>query len=357
VGTAAGAGASSSSTQAVRIKAAADSGLSGSSGADGGWGSPDSDTEGFGTTVPDQATAILASSTPSGASPPTDAGIAATADAGVAGGAATAAVRKPNDPIETVPVVDDQGNPILIPDGPYKGKPMLRPAGLDPHFFVNQGTTDKSYYGALINNPSPNPLGGGGAGPAILPREFMQLSKFNQGGEWDVPRVGGKFHPEYVDYATVAIGLYTASSGISRDEILCIQDAFRSKNSNSTMPASKVAIMRPCGVDNADRGQSLRNVQTSKSGHRAASQWCEPPGGSTRIAALSELQAPNRDYPMSTHALQRHRRMHFSPPNQPNRKPVGISRAAGRGRTRCALPPPGAGRCRTACRPAPPRAR
>jgi len=29
-----------------------------------------------------------------------------------------------------------------------------------------------------------------------------------------------------VDYATVAIGLYAASSGMSRDEILRIQDAF-----------------------------------------------------------------------------------------------------------------------------------
>jgi len=52
------------------------------------------------------------------------------------------------------------------------------------------------------------------------------LYKINQGGEWDAQRVGGKFHPEYVDYATVAIGLYAASSGMSRDEILRIQDAF-----------------------------------------------------------------------------------------------------------------------------------
>ena len=40
----------------------ADAGLSGGSGADGGWGSSASNTEGFGTIAPDQATAMLASS-------------------------------------------------------------------------------------------------------------------------------------------------------------------------------------------------------------------------------------------------------------------------------------------------------
>ncbi len=116
-GTAAGGGAgvSSLSTQAVRIKAAADAGLS------GGWGSPDSDTEGFGATAPDQATAMLASSPLSGAAPPNDAGTAATADAGAAEGAAAAGVGKPNDPNAPVPVFDDQGNPVLIPEGPNKG--------------------------------------------------------------------------------------------------------------------------------------------------------------------------------------------------------------------------------------------
>jgi len=75
--------------------AAADAGLSGSSGADGDRGSPGSDTEGFGATALDQASAMLASFQLSGASPPTDAGTAATADAGAAAGAAAAGVGKP----------------------------------------------------------------------------------------------------------------------------------------------------------------------------------------------------------------------------------------------------------------------
>jgi len=179
-GTAGGAGAPSPGTQAVRVKGAADVALSGGSGTDHDWDSLDGNTERSGATAADQTTAISASSPLSGASPPTADGTVATAD-----GAAAAAVGKPNDPTAPVPVLDDQGKPILIPAGPDKGKPMLRPAGLDPHFFVNQGTADKSYYDALINNPSPNPLGGGEMGPAILSREFMQLSKLNR---WRVGR-------------------------------------------------------------------------------------------------------------------------------------------------------------------------
>jgi len=108
---------------------------------------------------------------------------------------------------------------------------MLRPARLDPHFFVSQGTADKSYYDALINNPVPDPHGGS-AGPAILSRELMQLYKLRQGGEWDAQRAGGKNYPEYVDYATVAIGLYAVSSGMSRDETLRMQDAYAARNSS-----------------------------------------------------------------------------------------------------------------------------
>ena len=60
----------------------------------------------------------------------------------------------------------------------------------------------------------------------------MQLYKLKQGGVWDAQRAGGKNYPEYVDYATVAIGLYAASSGISRDEILRVQDAYAAKYSH-----------------------------------------------------------------------------------------------------------------------------
>ena len=181
-----------------------------------------------GVTVPDQTAAAAASSPPPVASPLAGA-VTAPAKAGAAASAATASVGEPKDPTAPVPVVDDQGNPVLIPKGPYEGQQMLRPAGLDPHLFVKQGTADKSRYEALLHTA--NPYGGGDASLAFLSRNLMQLHKLRQGGEWDAQRVGGKYHPEYVDYATVAIGLYAASAGISRDIILRIQDAYAARYS------------------------------------------------------------------------------------------------------------------------------
>ena len=42
-------------------------------------------------------------------------------------------------PLAPVSFLDDKGQQVLRPDG----KPMERPAGMDPHFFVNQGIKDR----------------------------------------------------------------------------------------------------------------------------------------------------------------------------------------------------------------------
>ncbi len=156
-----------------------------------------------------------------------------------------------------MPVVDDQGRPVLIPAGPDKGQQMLRPARLDPHFFVNQGTADRSYYDALTNSPVSD---NGGADLAILSLELMRLYKFKQGGVWDAQRAGGKNYPDYVDYATVAIGLYAASSGVSRDEILRVQDIYAAKYSRYSpdIPMDKTYTHLPFrNVANTDLGFQL----------------------------------------------------------------------------------------------------
>lgn len=250
--TAGGVGAPSPSVQAISMEAAADAGLSSS-----GRGSPDSDVNGFGATAPDPAAAALASSPPSGASPLTDAGTTATADAGAAKGAAAG---RPYNPTAPVPVVDDGGQPVLIPAGPNKGKPMLRPAGLDPHFFIKQGIADRSRYDARLKSHVSNPYGGGDSGPAIMLHEIMQLYKFKQGGEWDAQRVGGRYHAEYVDYATIAIGLYAASAGISRDQVLSLQDLYAMANSRFDPKAEmdKTYVHLPYrNVANTDLGYQL----------------------------------------------------------------------------------------------------
>jgi hypothetical protein len=64
-----------------------------------------------------------------------------------------------------VPFTDDNGNPILGPDG----SPMMRPEGFDPHFFTAAGAADAARYGQgtyYVNS----------------------LSNFKIGGAWDAQR-------------------------------------------------------------------------------------------------------------------------------------------------------------------------
>ena len=130
------------------------------------------------------------------------------------------------DPKEAaVPFVDDSQQAVQD----AQGRPMLRPAGLDPHLFVNQGALDKRYYEMLLRYSY---LDSSGGGLTILEHEAFELAKFKQGGAWDAQRIGGRFHAEFVDYATVAIGLYAASSGIRRGEILGIQNDYAAIHSH-----------------------------------------------------------------------------------------------------------------------------
>lgn len=121
-----------------------------------------------------------------------------------------------SDPAAPVPLMDDQGRQVIGRDG----KTVLRPAGLDPQFFIQQGLQDRRIVEALLQND-----GGSGAGSsAVLGYIIAQLLNFDRGAPWDAQRIGGRNRPEYVDYATIAIGLYAAAAGISRAQILEIQD-------------------------------------------------------------------------------------------------------------------------------------
>ncbi len=58
-------------------------------------------------------------------------------------------------------------------------------------------------------------------------KEKNALPKFRQGREWDMQRLGGRYHDAYVDYSTVAIGLYAAAAGIPEAEILGVQNVYK----------------------------------------------------------------------------------------------------------------------------------
>ena len=113
----------------------------------------------------------------------------------------------------SIPLVDDKGSPVI--DG---NKAQAHwPAGLDPHFFVAQGLHDAAIERQLVER------GGTGAEAAVA-YQVAALANFRPGGSWDAQRLNGTFDDRFVDYASIAIGLYAASSGIPRGEILLIDD-------------------------------------------------------------------------------------------------------------------------------------
>jgi hypothetical protein len=159
-------------------------------------------------------------------------------------------VGKVADPTAPVPVVDDRGKPVLGRDG----NQMLRPAGLDPHFFVERGLADRQLEDELIQS--------GLADGDLMAFAFQvdALSHFGWWGAWDAQRVGGRNRKKYVDYATVAIGLYAAAAGIPRSTILSIEDAaalVRSHFAADTVYDPVYTHLPEDNVRNTDKGYEL----------------------------------------------------------------------------------------------------
>jgi hypothetical protein len=128
-----------------------------------------------------------------------------------------------------VPLLDDKGNTVLNQDG----DPMMRPSDVDPHYFTR---------------PQPGELRG--------------LMAFGQGGDWDVQRVGPDrvFIGQFVDFATVAIGLYGAQIGMSADQLLSMQDEYArqySRFADDTVMDSKYTHLPARNVYNTYLGYDL----------------------------------------------------------------------------------------------------
>lgn len=160
------------------------------------------------------------------------------------------------DPTAPVPVVDDMGVRI---DG-ARG-PMMRPAGLPPELFIKQGLADRRIFEEQLA------IGGLPGMEAALAHEWELLEKFRQGGEWDAQRVGHRYHDEYVDYATVAIGLYAAAAGIPEAAILTIQDTYaflRSRYRDKAGHDKDYPSLLHENVENTQIGYSLYRSQRMK---------------------------------------------------------------------------------------------
>ena len=77
------------------------------------------------------------------------------------------------------------------------------------------------------------------------------LLRFRQGGEWDLQRLEtGKVDPKYVDYSTVAIGLYAAGAGLPRESILDFQNAYAAAKSNFAPGTKKDPVYTSLPVRN-----------------------------------------------------------------------------------------------------------
>lgn len=157
--------------------------------------------------------------------------------------------RQPRNPTAPVPLLDGKGKPVL--DG--NGKPILRPAGLDPRLFVQQGLKDRKVVEQLLQN------GSDGSGLAALGYELGALRKFRQGGAWDAQRIGGIYHREFIDYATIAIGLYAAAAGIPEEKILEVEDIYAEIKSRFNKRDT---------FDSVYRVLPERNVQNTRLGYR-----------------------------------------------------------------------------------------
>ena len=111
-----------------------------------------------------------------------------------------------------IPALDDNGNAIIG----GLGSPIRRPKALDPNMFVAAGLEDKQLWTTALASPA-------GYMSAVR-RLYERLKQFDRFGPWDAQRFTGKFDGRYVDYATVAIGLYAAAAGIPRAAILEIEN-------------------------------------------------------------------------------------------------------------------------------------
>ena len=131
-------------------------------------------------------------------------------------------------PLAAEPLKDDQGQQVFAPDHQRKkgeeerNVAVMRPAFMDPHFFVRKGIEDRKRdekeIEEIIMSLEER------IEPPISEPAYFDLFNFDRGGPWDAQRIAGHFYEKYVEYATIAIGLYAAAYGIPEDKILEIQN-------------------------------------------------------------------------------------------------------------------------------------
>jgi len=110
---------------------------------------------------------------------------------------------------QPVKVLDDHGVEVLD----RRGNPMQRPNDMPPSLFVDKGVAAAA---ALQNTPP----------DASIDQVTLDHIQFRQGGALDAQRVNGVVVDQYVDYATVGIGLYSAAAGVPLEQTLATENTY-----------------------------------------------------------------------------------------------------------------------------------
>lgn len=118
--------------------------------------------------------------------------------------------------LKEIPVTDKNGNKIIG----ASGFQIFRPDdGHDANFFINNGLYEMNTINNLDINSSIN-----------------SVYNFRQAGSWDEQRVGGDginiTDPNFVDWATVDIGIFGAASGIPEEVVQRAQELYAALYSN-----------------------------------------------------------------------------------------------------------------------------
>ena len=130
-------------------------------------------------------------------------------------------------PLAAEPLKDDQGQQVFAPDHQRKkgeeerNVAVMRPAFMDPHFFVRKGIEDRKRDEEALKYA-------GESGMLLFALTYglidTNLFNFDHGGPWDAQRIAGHYYEKYVEYATIALGLYAAAYGIPEDKILELEN-------------------------------------------------------------------------------------------------------------------------------------
>ena len=149
---------------------------------------------------------------------------------------------------------------LMTPDGqqvfnPYSGNHfdtaqyIYFPSRFPPDFYIQSGLSAKEQFFVDFER---DPI------DAFRTLAF-DLYNFRQNGPWDAQRTNGVLIDAYVDYATVAIGLWGAAANISEDEMLTIENEYARRYSKYSDPTrdSFYTYLPPRNVENTRIGYRL----------------------------------------------------------------------------------------------------